>query len=146
MAIAAIVINGALYVVLAFTRFLPFVALVLACVGMFQGVHMALTQDDRAAAGAGAYARARDGGVDDQLGADAAWPAAALGDRRTPGNARGHGDRRQPEPVLSGVFVAFWGRQLWTLTSAGMHAADRADPSGATDPVSPRTEAATAGD
>ena len=31
-----------------------------------------------------------------------------------------------------GVFVAAWGRQLWTLTAAGMHAAEEQS-SGATD-------------
>ena len=86
LAIAAIVINGALYVVLSFTRFLPFVALVLACVGMFQGVHMALTQTIVQLL-VPAHMRGRVMAVwMINWGPDAARPAAAFGDRRTPGH------------------------------------------------------------
>ena len=56
LAIAAIVINGALYVVLSFTRFLPFVARRAGVRGHVpRACTMAPDPDDRAAAGAVAH-------------------------------------------------------------------------------------------
>ena len=140
LAIAAIVINGALYVVLSFTRFLPFVALVLACVGMFQGVHMALTQTIVQLL-VPAHMRGR---------VMAVWminwglmplgllPLSATAERLGTPVAMAIGGGLS---LGVGVFVAFWGRQLWTLTPAGMEASIEPT-SSASDQVSPQTEAA----
>ena len=123
LAIAAIVIGGALYVVLSFTRFLPFVALVLACVGMFQGIHMALTQTIVQLL-VPAHMRGR---------VMAVWminwglmplgllPLSATAERLGTPVAMAIGGSLS---LCVGVFVALWGRQLWTLTAAGMHAAE----------------------
>ena len=123
LAIAAIVISGALFVILSFTRFLPFVALVLACVGMFQGVHMALTQTIVQLL-VPAEMRGR---------VMAVWminwglmplgllPLSATAERLGTPVAMAIGGSLS---LCVGVFVAVWGRQLWGLTAAGMHAAE----------------------
>ena len=141
LAIAAIVINGALYLVLAFTRFLPFVGLVLACVGMFQGIHMALTQTIVQLL-VPAHMRGR---------VMAVWminwglmplgllPLSATAERLGTPVAMVIGGSLS---LCVGVFVALWGRQLWTLTAAGMHAAEEQSGS-ATDGAAAE---ATAGD
>ncbi len=123
LAIAAIVINGALYVILSFTRFLPFVALVLACVGMFQGIHMALSQTIVQLL-VPAHMRGR---------VMAVWminwglmplgllPLSATAERLGTPVAMAIGGSLS---LCVGVFVALWGRQLWGLTAAGLHAAE----------------------
>jgi len=136
LAIAAIVINGALYVVLSITRSLPFVALVLACVGMFQGIHMAQSQTIVQLL-VPAHMRGR---------VMAVWminwglmplgllPLSATAERLGTPVAMAIGGSLS---LCVGVFVAFWGRQLWTLTAAGLNASDE-QPGASPDESSPK--------
>ena len=131
LAIAAIVINGALYVILSFTRFLPFVALVLACIGMFQGIHMSLSQTIVQLL-VPAHMRGR---------VMAVWminwglmplgllPLSATAERLGTPVAMAIGGSLS---LCVGVFVALWGRQLWGLTGGG-------DARAWSSPAAPRT-------
>ena len=121
LAIAAIVVNGGLFVILSLTRMLPVVALVMASIGMCQAIHMALSQTIVQLM-VPAHMRGR---------VMAVWminwglmplgllPLSATAEHLGTPVAMAIGGSLS---LCVGVFVAVWGRQLWTLTAAGMEA------------------------